>query len=306
MENDNKRLTCQQVKQWDMVDYLNGLNIHPVRIRNNDYWYFSPVRIEKTPSFKINRRLNKWYDHGSGMGGNILDFLLLFWQCTVSELLVMLGGIPVAPALVKTNAGRAPEPGRITILKRDKITSYPLIQYLRKRRIDVSIANKYCEEIHYRTGGKNYFAIGIKNQSGGYELRSLYFKGSSAPKDITVIENGHYDVAIFEGFFDFLAFRTCRKRYNSEEIDYIILNSLSLFEKARPFIEQHRQYALYLNRDDAGQNCRAYAMALSRRYVDASWVYTGFKDYNEWWIKAWPPRENFHLLPDYLKHTRRG
>ena len=35
--------------------------------------------------------------------------------------------------------------------------------------------------------GKNYFAIGFKNKSGGYEVRNRFFKGCMSPMDITHI-----------------------------------------------------------------------------------------------------------------------
>ena len=35
---------------------------------------------------------------------------------------------------------------------------------------------------------KKHTAIGFKNNTGGYELRSENFKGSSSPKDVTLIE----------------------------------------------------------------------------------------------------------------------
>src|SRR4051795_6727649 len=83
--------TIQQAKQVDLVEYLEELGYQPQRIRNNDYWYLSPLRDEKTASFKVNAKLNAWYDHGIGKGGNIIDFGILYHRCTVSELLQRLG-----------------------------------------------------------------------------------------------------------------------------------------------------------------------------------------------------------------------
>ena len=71
MESHN--FLAGEVKQLDIVDYLEKLGHRPQKIRNNDYWYLSPLREEKEPSFKVNRKLNVWYDHGLGKGGNIID-----------------------------------------------------------------------------------------------------------------------------------------------------------------------------------------------------------------------------------------
>ncbi len=69
--------SLQEVKQLDMVEYLEKLGYQPRKIRNNDFWYLSPLRDEKTASFKVNRKLNAWYDFGLGQGGNIIDFCIL-------------------------------------------------------------------------------------------------------------------------------------------------------------------------------------------------------------------------------------
>src|SRR5690606_16241833 len=82
-----QRLSIGEVKEIDMVSYLARLGYEPAKIRNVDYWYLSPLRDEKTPSFKINRKLNRWYDHGIGKGGNLIDFAILYSDCTVGEFL---------------------------------------------------------------------------------------------------------------------------------------------------------------------------------------------------------------------------
>jgi len=56
-------------------------------MRNSDYWYLSPFRQEKTPSFKINRHQNVWFDHGAGEGGTIIDLGVKLYNCTYQELL---------------------------------------------------------------------------------------------------------------------------------------------------------------------------------------------------------------------------
>ena len=66
------RLSIDEARQIDMVEYLSKLGHSPSKIKNFDYWYLSPLREEKTPSFKVNRKLNCWYDHGIGKGGSQL------------------------------------------------------------------------------------------------------------------------------------------------------------------------------------------------------------------------------------------
>ncbi len=70
-----KRLIlCAEANQIDLVDYLQKCGHQAIKIRNNDYWYLSPFREEKTPSFKVNRKLNIWYDHGYRKGRKFSGF----------------------------------------------------------------------------------------------------------------------------------------------------------------------------------------------------------------------------------------
>jgi hypothetical protein len=88
--NIRKMVSTEEARQIDIVDYLSKLGHQPTKIRNVDYWYLSPLRDEKTPSFKVNRKLNRWYDHGIGKGGNLIDFGLLYHNITIGEFLSLL------------------------------------------------------------------------------------------------------------------------------------------------------------------------------------------------------------------------
>ena len=92
MDFRKRRLSISEAKEIDMVHFLSDLGYEPAKVRNNDYWYHSPLRNEKTPSFKVNRKLNRWYDHGSGKGGNLVDFAMMYHGCTISDLLQSLNG----------------------------------------------------------------------------------------------------------------------------------------------------------------------------------------------------------------------
>ncbi|ELM3726466.1 DNA primase, partial [Flavobacterium psychrophilum] len=66
---------------------LQNLGCEPVKTNGDDLWFLSPLRQEKTPSFKINRKLNKWFDHGEQIGGNVIDFCIAKFGFNVSEAL---------------------------------------------------------------------------------------------------------------------------------------------------------------------------------------------------------------------------
>ena len=65
-------MTIQDVKQIKLADYLQSLGYTPVKQQGRNLWYKSPLREETDASFKVNTELEKWYDFGSGKGGNII------------------------------------------------------------------------------------------------------------------------------------------------------------------------------------------------------------------------------------------
>lgn len=98
----NTRLfSCSEAKKIDLVEYLEILGFRPQKIRNNDYWYHSPLREEKTPSFKVNRKLNVWYDYGLGKGGDIIEFGVLYFNCSIFEFLQKLKADSLTSKLLK-------------------------------------------------------------------------------------------------------------------------------------------------------------------------------------------------------------
>ncbi|MEO8766395.1 MAG: CHC2 zinc finger domain-containing protein [Ginsengibacter sp.] len=122
----------------------------PSKIKGNDYWYSSPLRNEKTPSFKVNRKLNRWYDHGLGKGGNIIDFAILYNNCTIGEFLNQLSGHLSFQKPFKKfeeNPPNGSTEGKIYIVQKKPISSLVLLRYLHKRRIPMDIAERFCVEV---------------------------------------------------------------------------------------------------------------------------------------------------------------
>jgi hypothetical protein len=285
---ENKIINCDQARKIDMVDYLAKTGHQPKCVRDNDYWYLSPLRNERTASFKINRKINRWYDHGIGKGGNLIDFALLFHNCKINEWLQSLKGEYLSHQRVP-DAGKRIEK-LITIESRFQLTSPPLLKYLDQRNISLSIARKYCVEVRYKFHEKNYYGIGFKNDLNGYEIRNPFYKNSSSPKGITTIKNDFKKVAVFEGFFDFLSFISMPQNLCDNSYSFCVLNSLSFFESARTFLEAYKSIHLFLDNDLAGRNCARHALQLHPKYIDGSNFYRGFKDLNEWWTsKLLPP-----------------
>ncbi len=286
MNFSKQRFSLEEIKQISVVDYLSKLGHQPAKIRNFDYWYLSPLRKEKTPSFKVNNKLNRWYDHGLGKGGNIIDFAIEYHNWTVGEALQHLnnGFSFRQPMLQLFLQQKESAESKIKIIKEAPLSSFTLFRYLQQRRIPIEIAERFCKEIKYELNGKEFFGIGFKNDSGGYEIRNPYFKGSSSPKDITTFNSGAKEAAVFEGFMDLLSFMVMRQNQQENSCDLVVLNSVSFFEKARPFMEEHDAIRLYLDHDNTGQNYSRYALSLGNKYKDESHLYKLHKDLNDWLV----------------------
>lgn len=282
MEQHN--LSIQEVKEMDIVAYLEKLGYQPQKIRNYDYWYRSPLREEKEPSFKVNRKLNAWYDHYLGQGGNLVDFGILYHRCSVKELLKKMQGSfsfhQQRPSIL--TSVQASEP-HIKITGTKPLSQPALYRYLSERNISLEVAKRYTEEVYFELDGKPYYAIGFRNNSGGFELRNKYFKGSSSPKDITLIEQkGAADLSVIEGFFSFLSYQTLFHHQPLPLTNFLVLNSLSFFKKNMDLMERYPQVRLYLDNDPVGDERTHYALKASPKFKDERKLYKGHKDLNEW------------------------
>jgi DNA primase len=289
-------VSCSDTRQIDLVEFLFSLGYRPTRISLDDYWYLSPLRKEKHASFKVNRKLNRWYDFGIDKGGSIIDFGMLYFNCTIPALLEMLNqnkypdrnnlnGTPKNSNKSNKKKGRREQNKelnkklRITGIK--PLTSPALIRYLSIRGISHELASLYCQEVSFQIRDKTYYGIGFKNNAGGFELRSKYFKMSSSPKDITFINKNSNELVVFEGFFDFLSYLTICEPNVEYPKNYLVLNTLSFWKRSKRIFEAHNRIHLYLDRDPAGLKHAREIMNNDKRFKDASLLYLGYKDLND-------------------------
>jgi len=209
---------------------------------------------------------------------------MIYFNCSSAEFLQKLNGKSFLHQPVKIVSTKVIKENNLTILGDFILSSAHLINYLAKRRIPYSIADKYCREVRYQMNDKIYYGIGFKTDSGSFEIRNPFLKSASSPKSITTLKNSCDEVSVFEGFFDFLSYKVLEEKNSLPKTDYVVLNSLSFFEKLRAAMENYNQVKLYLDNDKAGQNCSRLAMSLSDKYKDESGLYKNHKDLNDWLV----------------------
>ncbi len=182
-------------------------------------------------------------------------------------------------------AGEKKEPSpdsKILIVSAKPLAEIFLLNYLESRHISVEVAKKFCNQIEFLLYDKKRTAIGFQNNTGGYELRSQNFKGSSSPKDVTFIGQNKDELNVFEGFFNFLSHQEINKVDTELKTNFLILNSLSFFQKQREKMEEHKSIHLFLDHDNSGIKATQEALQWSTKYIDGSHLYRNHKDLNEY------------------------
>ena len=281
-------------------DFLARRGIQPKYERNGYGMYLSPLREERTPSFKVDYVRNLWYDFGLGEGGTLLTLVMRLERCDryaairilssgeirQAESTSLSSGIYERPAVGGVSPVLRPAAVPALRILSDAPLRHPaLVGYLASRGIVLSVAAAFCREVRYEVNGRAFFAVGFRNDAGGWELRSERFKGGSSPKHITTIGNRSDTVIAFEGFMDFLAYLSL-KHPERLRIDAAVLNSVVNLPKAVPFLSRHPVIHTFFDNDEAGRKATADLIRLCPRseLIDQSSFYSGHKDVNDYLI----------------------
>ena len=286
------------LKNISIRQFLARRGIQPKYERNGYGMYLSPLREERTPSFKVDYVQNLWYDFGLGEGGTLLTLVMRLERCDSREAVRRLqngekrdaGSASLSPGIYKRPAVGGPSsvmrPATVPALRilSDAPLRHPaLVGYLSSRGIVPSVAAAFCREVRYEVNGRAFFAVGFRNDAEGWELRSARFKGGSSPKHITTIDNRSDTVIAFEGFMDFLAYLSL-KYPERLRIDAAVLNSVVNLPKAVPFLSRHPVIHTFFDNDEAGRKATADLIRLCPRseVIDQSSFYSGHKDVNDY------------------------
>jgi len=292
-------MNSEKAKKIPLTTLLDKIEACKIRTSNNDVWYLSPFRNEKSASFKVNTQKNLFYDFGEGFGGTILDFVMRYYQCDISEALKILDRDfdsfsfqqqPVSAINEKVNPKKNYE---ITTVQ--TLSNSVLLDYLKSRKLNLALCKKYLCEVYYQMNGKNYFGVGFKNDQNGFEIRNKYAKICLGKKWFTHIKNESKSAVILESWSDFIALLTLHPKLEQTH-DFIILNSLILSSKIDPVIERYERIFLTLDSDEAGSKVTQKLLEKgSRKYSDFRNIFPNSKDINEFLMKKPPVKNNRRL-----------
>jgi hypothetical protein len=251
--------------------------------------FFFGFPDQRTGSISINESSNLWFDHSSGEGGDIIKAVQAFENKNFSDAIQKLrSNTPIENHIVREKQVKEND---YEILQELEISQPALKQYIISRGLEPDLVANFCKELHWRHKDNVFFGIGLKNDNGGWNIRSKLFKGTFVSSGITTCNVGNRvgAIKIFEGMFDFLSYV---KLFAKESYQAKVLNSTNNFSiKLMDDINQEstqKNWAvdLYLDNDDAGDEKTKKALEVISAAKDKRTLFKGFGDLNEMVIKT--------------------
>lgn len=304
-------MNTHQAKQLSLPALLAKLGFDPIKETKGgrEYWYQSPFREEKDASFhtSIGRTgIWIWKDFADN-GGTVIDFVMRYKGFShISEALSYLDGFfpnnnfKKEPRRQKSFSfhqqafsSQNDADRQLVFLRSEEIKNPIIASYLSsERKIPVALAKKYLKEVFYKNtrNDKEYFAIGMVNRAGGYEIRSasnqVKFKSVLIQRDISVIKGDSQakdKVNVFEGMIDFLSYLVSIEK-DSPTHDCLIMHSLSSFQKTADYIEKegYRQIDTYLDNDPTGHEyISKFSNIFGLKHKPQNDLYESHRDLND-------------------------
>jgi len=286
-------MNCKQFNSISLDEVLLSLGHLPTKQDEKEAWYLNPFASESQPSFKLDKRQNVWYLHSEGVGGNNTDFMQKYLNASVKEVLEWTEKKNFSSFHPQNQSeNNEPKKQNYQIRQIKELESEKLKNYLHQRGIS-QIAYPLIKEVHFKMSDKNLYAIGFENLSGGWELRSSYYKGAILKKDISIINlNDRIDsqyknrnrknIAVFEGFIDALSFLEMRKSFIG---DLLVMNSIALLNNTKEHLKKYSEINLFLDNDQSGIKCKNEILQTFPNAKDYSEHYKNHKDLNEYLIE---------------------
>jgi len=277
-----QKINCERARNISVLEILARLGHFPIKESEKEAWFLSVLRSETQASFKVSKELNRWYDHAAGFGGNVIDLIVRMNHCSVKEALELLTN-DISYFSFQQQAIFAKTEPKISILQVYEIKHPALIQYLGSRKITIATGRRFCKEVWYAVNSKKYFAIGLQNDKGGWELRNTYFKNSSSPKSYTYLKNSGKYLVVLEGMFDLLSLIELNT-IDMTNCDIIILNSTAFVKSVVGFFTNYDKVYLLLDNDATGKRITQLLTQNPNHVIDQSSLYKNYKDLNEFLI----------------------
>ena len=178
-----------------------------------------------------------WHDTEDKKKGKLLEAVMKFegynWLESALYLKEKLDEIK--------QAQKAAEDLRKKVVEERGVVFRNYVDYYRdKFDIPEELVKQHLVQVKYELpNGKTYYGVGMKNNSGGYELTNGKYNSKVGAQDITTVsyENENKNVLIFNHTEDYLKYLSKQQVDRTRE-DVIILNEEKNWEKAKALIQK--------------------------------------------------------------------
>lgn len=299
-------MSIKDAKSIPLDEFLRNLGFTPDKQRNSELWYRSPFRNENTPSFKLSPDRMAWYDHGDGVGGNIIDLAFrITRQESIPEALQFIEktiGSGYSIPTIRQELPRVNTEPAYTVTAVNEFQVYkgrvlsPAATYLSSRGLDPNVMRPYLRDIaffHKDFPKQTLRGFGIENNNGGYEVRTqrhgAWLKTCVGHKSFTYFPASRPEAPwfTFEGVPDFGTFLSLDKP-EPGTYHYMILNSTAMTDQAIEYLKQQPRGTL-IQCPQAGEAGEKSKEKLFEFVNENGWTggdiqyrYEGHGDYNEW------------------------
>ncbi|TKB96865.1 CHC2 zinc finger domain-containing protein [Pedobacter cryophilus] len=268
-----------QVKEKSISEYLKSRNVTQdlKRSTSKNSFFNSPFTDDRTASLIVNENKNTFFDYSYQKGGDIIMLVQELERVDFHTAIEKLSGLSLAQVKTKEETQNDLIIDSISELKNLHLEDY--LHY--ERKINVALCFQYLNEVHFHFSNnpnKKQYAVGFKNDKGGFDLRSSYSKIATAPKWYTTINPGHSSVSVFEGFMDFLSAVTYWGKQPTNTA--IILNGSAMipFVDFSPYTE-----CFFFGDNDKGGNKTIAQMPDKTK--DCRYIFKGYGDFNDFLVQ---------------------
>ncbi len=284
-----------------MREILNKLNIAFLSTDEHLLMYSSPFSDQSHDHLVVNTETNTWWDETLKRGGRPIDIVVEFLRTSGQRHTAV-----DALRWIRTEVGyrtlelpadmkhHYSEDKKYLLKEVSYISSGFLIAYLEDvRAIPVRTAMPLIKEVTVlnQKTGKEFKALGLENEDGGFAIRNPFMKGHAKPDNITFLRGKvpkPETVHIFKDMFDYLS-AVEHNRGNHFHGDTIVLNSLANIPKSSAYIRNYGYRKCYTWFDNTVEGNRL--TAIFHRFLKTepdlthykmNKLYEGYKDVNAW------------------------
>lgn len=292
-------------------EILDKMGLSPISAEDHILVYQSPFNQCADAILKVNTQNNTWYETTLQIRGNVLSLVnrQLAYENknnTPSDCLRWIKNT-VGYVVLQTPKGLAEYyemDARYLVKDASYISSGFLIAYLEDvRRIPLHFAVPLLKEvtIFNQKCGKEFKALGIENEDGGFAIRNPYIKGNTSPQSISFIRGTDpkpVTIHLFKDVMDYLSAiaHNGGKKFRG---DTIILNATTNIPKSSGYIRNYGYEKAVTWFDNTGEgrvithHYRTFFKSEPGiRHLMMNGLYKEHKDVNAWWVSQFQQCKN--------------